>query len=72
MPYAIKSDFGPSFMHTWEQELKSLGVRVIHSSAYNSQIMGLVERSVTHVKRYTQQELTSNPIATVRIYLRHQ
>ena len=50
MSYEIKSDFGPSFMHAWEQELKSLGVRVIHSSAYNSQIMGLVERSVRTLK----------------------
>ena len=46
MPYEVKSDFGQAFRLTWEEELDKLGVRVIHSSAYNSQSMGLVERSV--------------------------
>ena len=46
MPYTIKSNFGPSFRHSWEQELNNLGVRVIHSIAYNSQSMDLVDRSV--------------------------
>ena len=49
MPYEVKSDFGRAFIQTWEEELDKLGVRVLHSSAYNSQSMGLVERSVrTH------------------------
>ena len=50
MPYEVKSDNGSSFRKEWEEELKKLGVRVIHSSAYNSQSMGLVERSVRTLK----------------------
>ena len=44
MPYIAKSDSGPSFRETWEEELQKLGVKVVHSSAYNPQSMGLVER----------------------------
>ena len=47
MPYEVKSS---SFRKEWEEELKKLGVKVIHSSAYNSQSMGLVERSVRTLK----------------------
>ena len=37
----VKSDFGPAFIQTWEEELEKLGVRVLHSRAYSSQSMGL-------------------------------
>ena len=47
MPYEVKSS---SFRKEWEEELKKLGGRVIHSSAYNGQSMGLVERSVRTLK----------------------
>ena len=50
MPYEIKSDNSASFRKDWEEELKKLGVKVLHSSAYNSQSMGLVERSVRTLK----------------------
>ena len=50
MPYDVKSDNGAAFRQTWEEELDKLGVRVLHSSAYNSQSMGLVERPITHPK----------------------
>ena len=50
MPYEVKSDNGSSFRKEWEEELNKLGVRVMHSSAYNSQSMGLVERSVHTLK----------------------
>ena len=50
MPYEVKSDNGSSFRKEWEEELKKLGVKVIHSSSYNSQSMGLVERSVRTLK----------------------
>ena len=46
----VKSDNGSSFRKEWEEELNKLGVRVMHSSAYNSQSMGLVERSVGTLK----------------------
>ena len=46
MPYEIKSDNGASFRSTWEEELDKLGVRVLHSSAYNSQSMGLVDKEI--------------------------
>ena len=50
LPYVAKSDNGPSFRESWEEELKKLGVKVVHSSAYNPQSMGLVERSVRTLK----------------------
>ena len=50
LPYSAKSDSGPSFRSTWEEELGKLGVRVVHSSAYNPSSMGLVERSVRTLK----------------------
>ena len=50
MPYEVKSDNGPSFKKEWSEELEKLGVRTLHSSAYNSQSMGLVERSVKTLK----------------------
>ena len=50
LPYTAKSDSGPSFRLTWKEELGKLGVRVIHSSAYNPSSNGLVERSVRTLK----------------------
>ena len=49
-PYTAKSDSGPAFRLTWEEELAKLGVRVSHSSCYNPQSNGLVERSVRTLK----------------------
>ena len=51
LPYEVKSDNGPSFQKEWAESLEKLGVRVLHSSAYNSQSMGLVERSVRTLKQ---------------------
>ena len=50
LPYEIKSDNGASFRKDWETELNKLGIQVLHSSAYNSQSMGLFERSVRTLK----------------------
>ena len=50
LPYKVKSDNGPAFSKEWESELNKLGIKVLHSSAYNSQSMGLVERSVRTIK----------------------
>ena len=50
LPYEVKSDNGASFRKDWEQELNKIGIKVLHSSAYNSQSMGLVERSVRTLK----------------------
>ena len=38
--YEIKSDNGASYRKDWETELNKLGIKVLHSSAYNSQSMG--------------------------------
>ena len=35
LPYTAKSDSGPAFRQTWEEDLAKRGVRVIHSSCYN-------------------------------------
>ena len=51
MPYEVKSDNGAAFRKEVEEELKKLGVRVLYSSAYNSQLIGLVERSVRTLKK---------------------
>merc|ERR1711923_126933 len=50
LPYEIKSDNGPAFSKEWENELNKSGIKVLHSSAYNSQSMGLVECSVRTIK----------------------
>ena len=50
MPYEIKSDNVACFGEGWEKEPEKLGVRVLHSSAYNSQSNSLVERSVRTLK----------------------
>ena len=50
MPYAIKVDSGPAFRKTFEKELKEMGVKIIHSSAYHPQSQGLVERSIQTLK----------------------
>ena len=46
LPYEIQSNNAACFRQGWEEELGKLGVKVLHSSAYNSQSNGLVERSV--------------------------
>ena len=51
IPYKLKSDFSPTFRQTSVEELDKLGVRVLHSSTYNIQNMGLVERSVRTLKK---------------------
>ena len=50
MPYEVKRDNGPSFQKEWAETLEKVGVRTLHSSAYNSQSMGLFERSVKTLK----------------------
>ena len=45
-----KIDSGPSFRTSWKEELQKLGVNVLHSSAYNPQSMGLVERLLQTLK----------------------
>ena len=50
LPYEVKSDNGPAFLKEWKEQLNKMGIKVIHSSAYNSQSMGLVERSVRTIK----------------------
>ena len=42
-PYIIKTDNGPSYREQFEEECKTLGIKVIHSSSYNSQSQGLIE-----------------------------
>ena len=40
LSYSVKTDSGPAFRQTWQDELEKVGVSVIHSSAYNPQSMG--------------------------------
>ena len=49
-PYILKTDFGPSYRDSFRKECWDLGIEVIHSSSYNSQSQGLVERAVQSVK----------------------
>ena len=56
MPYIAKSDTGPAFKESWANELKKRGVHVSHSSCYNPQSMGLVERSVRTLKEILNKE----------------
>ena len=56
MPYIVKSDGGPAFRETWDKELTKRGVQVIHSSRYNPQSNGLVERSVRTLKEILNKE----------------
>ena len=49
-PYILKTDFGPSYRDSFRRECLDLGIEVIHSSSYNSQSQGLVERAVQSVK----------------------
>ena len=56
MPYIVKSDGGPAFRDAWETELKKRGVKIAHSSCYNPQSMGLVERSVQTLKGILNKE----------------
>ena len=50
LPYVVKCDFGPVFRESFEEGMRKPGVRVIHSSAYNPQSNGLVERGVRSLK----------------------
>ena len=45
-PYRCKVDGGLSYQEGFRKECKELGIQVIHSSCYNSQSQGLVERMV--------------------------
>ena len=49
-PYRAKCDNGPSYREEFVQECKSLGISVLHSSCYNSQSQGLIERKVGVLK----------------------
>ena len=49
-PYRCKTDNGPSYREEFAQECKSLGIDVIHSSCYNSESQGLIERKVGVLK----------------------
>merc|ERR1712240_553419 len=49
-PYILKTDFGPSYRDSFRKECWDLGIEVIHSSSYNSQSQGLVERAAQSVK----------------------
>ena len=49
-PYRCKVDNGPSYREEFAQECKSLGIDVIHSSCYNSESQGLIERKVQVLK----------------------
>ena len=62
MPYEVKSDNGSSFRKEWEEELKKLGVKVIHSSAYNGQSIALVERSVRTLKEILHKNNNLSPL----------
>ena len=57
LPYTVKTDSGPSFRKSLEEELQKLGVNVLHSSAYNPQSMGLVERTVLTLKELLRKKL---------------
>ena len=50
VPYRAKCDNGPSYREEFAQECKSLGITVIHSSCYNSESQGLIERKVGVLK----------------------
>ena len=49
-PYLLKSDFGPAYRDAFRSECLALGIKVIHSSSYNSQSQALVERAVQSIK----------------------
>ena len=74
MPYEVKSDNGAAFRQTWEEETDKLGVRVLHSRAYNSQSMGLVEGSVcsTHPQRDVKEKQQPWSTTALRTHLRRQ
>jgi hypothetical protein len=67
MPYIAKSDGGPSFRETWKDELKKLGVYVKHSSSYNPQSMGLVERSVRTLKEILKKNVNLSQLQLAEI-----
>ena len=49
-PYLLKTDFGPSYRDSFRKECWESGIEVIHSSSYNSQSQGLLERALQSVK----------------------
>ena len=49
-PYRCKSDYGPGFRESLGKELKSLGIEMVHSSAYNPSSNAAVERRVRTLK----------------------
>ena len=67
MPYIAKSDGGPGFREAWKEELKKLGVYVKHSSAYNPQSMGLVERSVRTLKEILKKNVNLSQLQLAEI-----
>ena len=50
LPYCVKCDFGPGFRQSFKEDLSKIGVKVDHSSAYNPQSNGMVERAVRSIK----------------------
>ena len=64
-PYKIISDSGGAFRTTFIEQLKLLGVKHTHSSAYHPQINSLAERSVQSVKS----SLRKSPERVTKLYL---
>ena len=50
LPYIVKSERGPVFRAACEKRMAKFGVKLIHSSSYNPQSDGLVERGVRSLK----------------------
>ena len=65
LPYLVKSDFGPGFRQTFEKDLSKLGVKVSHSSAYNPQSQGMVERAVRRIKELLKK---SGPLSQLQVH----
>ena len=65
LPYLVKTDFGPGFRQTFEQDLSELGVKVAHSSAYNPQSQGMVERAVRSIKELLKK---SGPLSQLQVH----
>ena len=65
LPYYVKSDFGPGFRQTFENDLSNMGVKVEHSSGYNPQSNGMVERAVRSLKELLKK---SGPLSQLQIH----
>ena len=50
LPYSAKNDSEPAFLQKWQEVLEKISVSVLHSTTYNPQSMGLVERSMRTLK----------------------